>query len=68
MLEKLADPNTEILINPEGSVEGWPGIPGGASGEGSATDWELLQREQILQYWNSLVQPQGGQQGPEPLQ
>lgn len=63
MLEKLAHPNTEILNNPEGSVEAWPGIPGAAPDEGGSTDWELLQSEQILQYWNSIVQPQG----PEPL-
>lgn len=67
-LETLADRDTKIPIHPEVSVEGWPGVFGAAAGEGRSTDWELLQSEQILQYWNSLVRPQSGQRVPGPLQ
>jgi hypothetical protein len=67
MLEKLADPNTKILVNLEG-VEVWPGISRAARGVGGATDWELLQIQQTRNWWRKIVWWLGVKRVPNPFQ
>lgn len=58
VLRKLRDPNQRVLFNLDG-VEVWPGLQRAASGQGGATDWELMQIRQEsfpnLEFWRNGV-------------
>jgi hypothetical protein len=67
VLEKLADPATQVHVNLDG-VEVWQGVSRAAAGRGGPTDWELLQIQQNPQFWNTIQFWKGGQPVPNPFQ
>lgn len=66
VLEKLADPNTQVHFNLDG-VDVWPGVSRAASGRGGPTDWELLQIRQMPESWDSIQFWKGGQPAANPF-
>jgi hypothetical protein len=67
VLQKLADPATQVHFNLEG-VDVWEGISRAAAGRGGPTDWELLQIYQNPQWWESIQFWKGGQPVGNPFQ
>jgi RHS repeat-associated protein len=67
VLEKLADPKTQVHFNLDG-VDVWPGVSRAASGRGGPTDWELLTIKQNPQFWDTLQFWEGGQPAANPFQ
>ena len=67
MLDKLADPNTQVHFNLDG-VDVWGGISRAAAGRGGPTDWELLQIYQNPQFQETIQFWKGGQPVANPFQ
>lgn len=67
MLDKLADPDVQVVFNLEG-VEVWPGVSRASRGAGGATDWELLQIKQNPEWWDSIEWWNGNKRAENPFQ
>jgi RHS repeat-associated protein len=59
VLDKLADPTTQVHFNLDG-VDAWQGASRAAAGRGGPTDWELLTIQQNPQFWESIQFWKGG--------
>jgi hypothetical protein len=67
VVQKLADPKTQVHFNLDG-VNVWQGVSRAAAGRGGPTDWELLTIQQNPQFWNSIQFWRGGAPAANPFQ
>ncbi len=67
VLDKLADPNTEVLVNLDGVDSPWAAVQRVARGGGGATDWELFQIKTNPDWWDSIKWFENGVEVPNPF-
>jgi len=67
VLDKLADPNTEVLVNLDGVDSPWAAVQRVARGGGGATDWELFQIKTNPEWWDNIKWFENGGEVPNPF-